>query len=722
MNIEAQNHQLRLEIEALQEKIASLKESEERYRLISSVATDYTFSTKVMTDGSLNLNWVAGAFESISGYSFEEFKARGGWRATIHPDDYPIDDKDLARLRNNLSTESQIRTINRDGKIVWVQVFAHPLWSNEKNRLVGIYGAVKNITDRKNAEENLIKSELQFRSLVENIHEMVTILNFQEKPTYTSPAVERITGFSLEELQQMDGFCLIHPDELEDAKKTFEFLKNNPGVQTTRINRLLHKDGHWIWAEGTLINLINNENINAIVSNYRDITERLTLEKHLKDYNERLKLILENAPIAIWDWNLETDQWYATSKYYTMLGYEPETGYPDRTTWLNRTHPDDRNVVEKKITAILYHENEEYSYEARMLHSDGSYRWQAVIGNAIERNKENKLIRMLGVRIDINERKLAEELVMNSEKRLRDFLEKINLIAVILDINGKVIFCNDYLLNLTGYSSAEMIGADWFDLMIPNDHPDVKKMFLNSLKEGKILSRIENPIVTKDGRIRDIVWSNTVQHDSNGHISGASSIGEDITDQKLAKEAILSKDRLLHLTGEMAKVGGWEFETKTMKGKWTNEVAKIHALDPEFESNVALGLSFYDSESRLSIENAVDRAISNKESYDLTLKMTDANGVKKWVRTIGIPVVEEGKVVRLQGTFQDISELKKAEDDLRLLNAELEQRVLDRTKELETSNTELARMNRLFVGRELRMVELKRQIKELEEKHQTNNS
>jgi len=722
MNIEAQNHQLKLEIEALHEKIASLKESEERYRLISSVATDYTFSTKVMPDGTLNLNWAAGAFESISGYSLEEFKAHGGWRATIHPDDLHIDDKDLARLRNNQSTESQIRTINRNGEIVWVQVFAHPIWSNEKNKLVGIYGAVKNITDRKNAEENLIKSELQFRSLVENIHEMVTIINFEGKPIYTSPAVERIIGFSLEELQQMDGFCLIHPDELEDMKKTFEFLKNNPGVQTNQINRLLHKDGHWIWAEGTLINLINNENINAIVSNYRDITERLTLERHLKEYNERLKLILENAPIAIWDWNLETDQWYATSKYYTMLGYEPEIGYPDRTVWLNRIHPNDRDRVAKKITDVLNHGNDEYSYEARMLHSDGSYRWQAVIGNALERNKENKLIRMLGVRIDINERKLAEELVLNSEKRLRDFLEKINLIAVILDIDGKVIFCNDYLLNLTGYSSAEMIGADWFDLMIPNDRPDIKKMFLNSLKEGKILSRLENPIVTKDGRIRDIVWSNAVQHDSNGHISGASSIGEDITEQKLAKEAILSKDRLLHLTGEMAKVGGWEFETKTMKGTWSDEVARIHALDPEVESNVALGLSFYEPESRKLIENAIDRAISNKESYDLTLKMIDANGVEKWIRTIGIPIVEEGEVVKLQGTFQDISELKRAEDDLRLLNVELEQRVLDRTKELETINAELARMNRLFVGRELRMVELKQQIKELEEKHKTNNS
>jgi len=715
MNTEELNRQLTLEIETLRGKITVLKESEERFRLISSVTTDYTFSTKVLPDGTLDLNWVAGAFESISGYSVEEFKARGGWRVSIHPEDLQIDDNDIARLRNNQDTESQIRTINRNGEIVWVQVFAHPIWDDKKNCLSGIYGAVKNITDRKNTEEKLTKSETKFRSLIENIHEMVTIIDEQGKPIYTSPAVERIAGFTLDELQQMDGSSLIHPEEIEETKKSMEFLINNPGIPIHRINRLLHKDGHWIWAEGTVINLLNDVNVNAIVTNYRDITERILLETSLRDNNEQLKLILENSPIAIWDWNLETDHWFATPKYYTMLGYKPDNEYPDRTIWLNRIHPDDRDMVAKKIKNVLNEETDEYNYEARMLHADGSYRWQSVVGNVIERNSENKPIRMLGIRIDINERKLAEETIMNSELQLRNFLEKINLIAVIMDKNGKVIFCNDYLLNLTGYSSEEMIGADWFDLMIPNGLPEVKVMYLASLKNGEIPSHFENPIITKDGRIREIVWSNAIQHDLNGLVTGTSSIGEDITDQKRAQKEIRIKDKLLHLTGEMAKVGGWEFDTKTLKGKWSDEVARIHAVDPDAETNAEFGLRFYKDEWQTSIKKAVERAISNQESYDLTIKMTDANGVKKWVRTIGVPVVEKGEVVKLQGTFQDVTELKNTEEALLKLNEALEHRVKERTEELETINTELARMNRLFVGRELRMIELKNNIKALEE-------
>lgn len=459
LNTEDLNSQLKLEIEALKEKIALLKESEERYRLISSVTTDYTFSTKIMPDGTLDLNWVAGAFKSISGYSLDEFKKRGGWRATIHPDDIHIDDNDLARLQNNKDTESQIRTINKNGEVVWMQVFAHPIWNKEKNCLKGIYGAVKNITDSKRTEEKLIKSERHFRELLENV----------------------------------------------------------------------------------------------------------------------------------------------------------------------------------------------------------------------------------------------------------------SLIAIILDIQGKVIFCNEYLLNMSGYSSTEMMGADWFDLMIPNGRPEVKELFLKGLKEGEILSRYENPIKTKDGQIREIVWSNALQKDSNGRISGASSIGEDITEQKLAQEEILSKDKLLRLTGQMAKVGGWEFDAKTMNGNWSDEVARIHALDPKDKTNVKIALDFYDKSSRIIIEDAIRKAINQQESYDLILKMTDAVGVEKWVRSIGIPIVENGEVIRLEGTFQDVTKLRNAEEALRKLNEELEQRVMERTEELETKNAELARMNRLFVGRELRMIELKNNIKTLEE-------
>ena len=311
----------------------ALVKSEERYRLISSVANDYTFSTKVMPDNTLKSEWISGAFESISGYTLEEYMNKGGWRSIIHPDDLYIDDNDLLTLQNNQKINSELRTIHKNGTIVWVQVFALPIWDHSKNCLSGIYGAVKNITDQKKDEEKLINSELRFREL----------------------------------------------------------------------------------------------------------------------------------------------------------------------------------------------------------------------------------------------------------------LEKVNLISIILDVNGNVTFSNNYALTLSKYKREEMIGKNWFDLMIPKENKEVKKIFTSGLKSGNITTRYENPIITKAGEKLDIVWTNVIQRNHRGEITGIAGIGEDITDRKLAEKKIIE------------------------------------------------------------------------------------------------------------------------------LNEDLESKVIERTKELEQKNTELARMNKLFVGRELRMIEIKNRNKELEE-------
>jgi PAS domain S-box-containing protein len=133
----------------------ALRLSEERYRLISSVSSDYMFSTQLGEDGNLRLNWVAGAFELITGYTFDEYVGRGGWEAALHPDDREQDIRDMASLRNNQPVTSEIRTIHKNGDVRWVRVYAHPLWDNEKNQLASIYGAVQEITSKKQAEEEL---------------------------------------------------------------------------------------------------------------------------------------------------------------------------------------------------------------------------------------------------------------------------------------------------------------------------------------------------------------------------------------------------------------------------------------------------------------------------------------------------------------------------------------------------------------------------------------
>jgi PAS domain S-box-containing protein len=133
----------------------ALRLSEERYRLISSISTDYMFSTQLGGDGNFHLNWVAGAFEQITGYSFDEYVSRGGWIAALHPDDREQDTRDMASLQNNQVVTSEVRTIHKNGNTCWVKVYAQPVWDNEKNQLTGIYGAVQDITTKKQAEEDL---------------------------------------------------------------------------------------------------------------------------------------------------------------------------------------------------------------------------------------------------------------------------------------------------------------------------------------------------------------------------------------------------------------------------------------------------------------------------------------------------------------------------------------------------------------------------------------
>ena len=114
----------------------------------------------------LRLNWVAGAFEAITGFGFDEYVARGGWRAALHPEDVPRDMADLEALRQNRPVASELRTVCKDGTVRWVRIYAHPVWDEAAGQLKGIFGAVQDISARKIAEgerEALIR-ELETRN------------------------------------------------------------------------------------------------------------------------------------------------------------------------------------------------------------------------------------------------------------------------------------------------------------------------------------------------------------------------------------------------------------------------------------------------------------------------------------------------------------------------------------------------------------------------------
>src|SRR5271157_3375762 len=166
--------------------------------------------------------------------------------------------------------------------------------------------------------------------------------------------------------------------------------------------------------------------------------------------------------------------------------------------------------------------------------------------------------------------------------------------------------------------------------------------------------------VLRAGKVDPDVVSSLDQSRSPGDFLAA----RNITQRLEAEEALRAQNDLLHMTGEIASLGGWELDTDTGEVRWTKEVARIHEVDLERQPDLELALNFYTDDSRPKIERAVKDAITRALPYDLELEIVTAKSSRKWVRTKGVPVVKDGKVVQLRGIFQDISERKRTEASL----------------------------------------------------------
>ncbi len=146
---------------------------------------------------------------------------------------------------------------------------------------------------------------------------------------------------------------------------------------------------------------------------------------------------------------------------------------------------------------------------------------------------------ILSICRDITERKRTETTLLESERRFRDMLSNVRQIAVMLDLQGNITFCNDYLLEITGWQRTEVLGKNWFDYFLTEgDRGQIKAVFHAAVEEGIVPVTYENTIITRTGEPRLIAWSNTVLHDDRGRIIGAASLGSDLTDQKRAEEAL----------------------------------------------------------------------------------------------------------------------------------------------------------------------------------------
>ena len=275
--------------------------------------------------------------------------------------------------------------------------------------------------------------------------------------------------------------------------------------------------------------------------------------------------------------------------------------------------------------------------------------------------------------LEITERKRTEEELRKSEARFRTLVQTIPDLIWLKDKDGIYLSCNRIFERFFGAAKKQIVGKTDYDFVDRELADFFRAHDQKAIAAGKPSSNEEWITFPDDGQRALLETIKTPMYDNEGELIGVLGIGRDITDRRSNEEALQHYTFLMKEMGKAAKIGGWEFDAASGKGTWTEEVALIHELDPSVTTNIEMGLSFYTDESKARITQAIQDAIGSGKPYVLELELITAKGNHKWVKTIGHPIIENNKVVKVRGSFQDITKRKHSDKEREKLQMQLTQ-------------------------------------------------
>jgi diguanylate cyclase (GGDEF)-like protein/PAS domain S-box-containing protein len=270
------------------DSVSEISSLEHQNYLIRSI-TDNTDVCLFLIDDKNGVAFMNPAAERATGYTLDEIKGKN-LHAVIHhshPDGSEFAQSDCL-VDQTLSQMQQLKSyetfyVRKSGEFFPVMCTASPIINN--GRLIGSVLEVHDMTEQKKSEQRLKSHEARFRALIEKSSDVISLIDLEGNLLYSSPSITRVLGYTAEEFAQRNGFEYVHPADINYVMEEFRKLLGMPGGSLTTEMRIRHADGVWRWIETSSSNLLHDSNVNAVVVNFRDITERKVAEEKAQYHN-----------------------------------------------------------------------------------------------------------------------------------------------------------------------------------------------------------------------------------------------------------------------------------------------------------------------------------------------------------------------------------------------------------------------------------------------------
>ncbi|HXI92318.1 MAG TPA: PAS domain S-box protein, partial [Blastocatellia bacterium] len=530
-------------------------------------------------------------------------------------------------------------------------------YRDRHGNVVGIIGINRDITEQKLAEQALATSEKRYRALVDEGQGLICTHDLDGKLLSVNPAAAESLGCTPGEMVGRNLIEYLTPAAQQVFPHYLKRISSEPNVEG--LLNLINKQGEeriWMYRNSRIA---ESGAMTYVLGYAQDVTDSKQAEEELRTLTQRLSLAIQVGNIGIWDWNVQTNSITWDERMFDIYGIAPGTAI-DYKRWTEAVVAEDLAATEAALQQTIARKSQEVA-EFRIVRSDGSLRHvQAAEGVILD--SVGKVARVIGLNVDITERKRAEEALIESDRRFRDLFYDAPVGYHELDTEGRITCVNTTELLMLGYSSEEMIGHHVWEFI---EEAEIARMtFAEKLAGNKPLRNVERSFRRKDGTFMAVQLDDQMLNDPSGRIIGIRATMQDIVERKRTEEALTqSEQRFRDLFENASDV----IYTADFNGNFTS-LNRSGELMTGYTREEALHLNFsqiVSPESLKLVQEMTRRKFESNEETVYDVEFFKKGGEPLLVEVSSRAIYENGKPVGIQGIGRDITQRRQVEADLK---------------------------------------------------------